>query len=109
MRQVTEERTVEGTWAELDVSRVMACMETTDGVRKLYDHVADTGVALGLGRIPGIQVGGLSDAGITIGAGVPTLCGMGVRGEGAHTDREYAQVESLYERCLLAAAAVRTL
>lgn len=109
LRQVTEERTVEGTWAELDVSRVMACMETTDGVRKLYDHVADTGEALGLGRIPGIQVGGLSDAGITIGAGVPTLCGMGVRGEGAHTDREYAQVGSLYERCLLAAAAVRTL
>lgn len=109
LHQVTEECTVEGTTAELDTSRVMACMETTDGVRKLYDHVADTGEALGLGRIPGIQVGGLSDAGITVGAGIPTLCGLGVRGEGAHTDREYAQVESLYERCLLAAAAVRTL
>lgn len=109
LRQVTEKCTVEGTWAELDTSRVMQCMETTEGVRALYGHVADTGEALGLGRIEGIQVGGLSDAGITAAAGIPTLCGMGVRGEGAHTDREFAQVESLYERCLLAAAAVRTL
>ncbi|MGP2527282.1 M20 family metallopeptidase [Acidaminococcus sp. LBK-2] len=109
LRQVTEQCTVEGTWAELDVSRVMQCMDTTEGVKALYTHVADTGEALGMGRIEGIQVGGLSDAGIPAGSGIPTLCGMGVRGEGAHTDREYAQVESLYERCLLAAAAVRTL
>lgn len=109
LRQVTEQCTVEGTWAELDVSRVMQCMDTTEGVKALYAHVADTGEALGMGRIEGIQVGGLSDAGIPAGSGIPTLCGMGVRGEGAHTDREYAQVESLYERCLLAAAAVRTL
>ena len=109
LRQVTEECTVEGTSAELDTSRVMACMETTDGVLKLYDHVAKTGEALGLGKTRGIQVGGLSDAGITVGAGIPTLCGMGVRGAGSHTDQEYAQVESLYERCLLAAAAVRRL
>ena len=109
LRQVTEQCTVEGTWAELDVSRVMQCMDTTEGVKALYAHVADTGEGLGMGRIEGIQVGGLSDAGIPAGSGIPTLCGMGVRGEGAHTDREYAQVESLYERCLLAAAAVRTL
>ena len=109
LRQVTEQCTVEGTWAELDVSRVMQCMDTTERVKALYTHVADTGEALGMGRIEGIQVGGLSDAGIPAGSGIPTLCGMGVRGEGAHTDREYAQVESLYERCLLAAAAVRTL
>lgn len=109
LRQVTEQCTVEGTWAELDVSRVMQCMDTTEGVKALYTHVADTGEALGMGRIEGIQVGGLSDAGIPAGSGISTLCGMGVRGEGAHTDREYAQVESLYERCLLAAAAVRTL
>lgn len=109
LRQVTEECTVEGTSAELDTSRVMACMETTDGVLKLYDHVAKTGEALGLGKPRGIQVGGLSDAGITVGLGIPTLCGMGVRGAGSHTDQEYAQVESLYERCLLAAAAVRRL
>lgn len=109
LRQVTEECTVEGTSAELDTSRVMACMETTDGVLKLYDHVAKTGEDLGLGKPRGIQVGGLSDAGITVGAGIPTLCGMGVRGAGSHTDQEYAQVESLYERCLLVAAAVRRL
>ena len=57
----------------------------------------------------GIQVGGLSDAGIPSAAGIPVLCGMGVLGEGSHTAKEYARVESLFVRCLLAAAAVRTL
>ena len=30
--------------------------------------------------------------------GVPTLCSCGVRGEWNHTDREYALVDSMYER-----------
>ena len=30
--------------------------------------------------------------------GIPTLCGMGVIGSGAHTDEEKALVSSLFER-----------
>lgn len=99
------EHTVPDTTAELDVSRVMHCMETTPEVQKLFEQVAATAEQLGYGRPEGIQVGGLSDAGILVAAGVPTLCGMGVRGEGAHTPEERAEVESLYERCELAACA----
>ena len=107
--QVVAEHTVPDTTAELDVSRVMHCMETTEGVRKLYEHVAATAEKLGFHRPEGIQVGGLSDAGILVAAGIPALCGMGVRGEGAHTPKERAEVESLYERCELAACAAATL
>lgn len=103
--QVVAEHTVPDTTAELDVSRVMHCMETTPQVQKLFEQVAATAEQLGYGRPEGIQVGGLSDAGILVAAGVPTLCGMGVRGEGAHTPEERAEVESLYERCELAACA----
>ena len=74
--------TVPDTRAELDVSRVMHCMETTDGVRKLYDHVAATAEKLGYHRPEGIQVGGLSDAGLLVAAGIPTLCGMGYGAKG---------------------------
>ena len=101
--------TVPDTRAELDVSRVMHCMETTDGVRKLYEHVAATAEKLGYHRPEGIQVGGLSDAGLLVAAGIPTLCGMGVRGEGSHTPGERAEVESLFQRCELAACAAAEL
>ena len=107
--QVVAEHTVPDTTAELDVSRVMHCMETTEGVRKLYEHVAATAEKLGFHRPEGIQVGGLSDAGILVAAGIPALCGMGVRGEGSHTPQERAEVESLYQRCELAACAAAEL
>lgn len=109
LRQVTANAAVEGTFAELDMSRVMQCMETTDAVRSLFEYTSKVGERLGLGKMEGIQVGGLSDAGIPSAAGIPVLCGMGVLGEGSHTAKEYARVESLFVRCLLAAAAVRTL
>ncbi len=78
-------------------------------MRKLYSHVAATAEKLGYRRPEGIQVGGLSDAGILVAEGIPTLCGMGVRGEGSHTPEERAEVESLYQRCALAACAAVTL
>ena len=53
-------------------------------------------------------LGGGSDAGNIAMMGVPVLCSCGVRGEWNHTDREYAVVESMYERtelwCMVVAA-----
>lgn len=45
-----------------------------------------------------MELGGGSDAGNMSMMGVPTLCSCGVRGEWNHTDREYALVDSMYER-----------
>ena len=39
-------------------------------------------------------------------AGVPTICSMGVQGQFNHSDKEYAEVESLYRRAKLMACAV---
>ncbi len=109
LRRATEHSTVPDTTAELDLSRVMQCMDTTDGVKALFSHLKKTAAECGFGEIDSFQVGGLSDSGITVACGIPTVCGMGVRGEGNHTPNEYAEVESLYQRCILAACAAYTL
>lgn len=109
LQKATDHSTVPGTSAELDLSRVMYCMDTTDGVMALFNHLKKTANECGFGEIDCFRVGGLSDSGITVAAGVPTVCGMGPRGEGNHTPAEYAEVESLYQRCILAACAAYTL
>lgn len=109
LEQVTKENTVEGTWAELDTKNAVSCMDTTAGVKKLYAHLCQTAEACGFVVPRGIQVGGLSDAGIAVQEGIPTLCGVGVSGEGAHTRQEYAEVPSLFRRCVLLACTAATL
>lgn len=101
--------TVADTWSELDTSRLMECMDTTPGVTALFEHLKQTALDCGYGPITPCRVGGLSDSGLTVSCGVPTVCGMGVKGEGNHTPTERAQVESLYSRCVLAACAAATL
>lgn len=109
LRRATGHNTVPDTTAELDLSRVMQCMDTTDGVMALFGHLKKTAAECGFGEIDCFRVGGLSDSGITVACGVPTVCGMGPRGEGNHTPNEYADVESFYQRCILAACAAYTL
>ena len=101
--------TVPDTWAELDASRLMDCMDTTAGVEALFNHLQRTARDCGYGPIGAFRVGGLSDSGLTVAVGIPTVCGMGVKGEGNHTPNERAEVASLYSRCVLAACAAATL
>lgn len=109
LKKATEHCTVPDTTAELDLGRVMQCMDTTDGVMALFGHLKATAAECGFGEIDCFRVGGLSDSGITVACGVPTVCGMGPKGEGNHTPNEYADVESFYQRCILAACAAYTL
>ncbi|GAB6085154.1 M20 family metallopeptidase [Alkaliphilus crotonatoxidans] len=97
---------VEGTEVHYEVKMSIDCMETTEGVMKLFEHVKKSAVDCGYGAVHPISIGGISDSSITVVNGVPTVCGMGCRGNGNHTDQEYALVESLFQRCLLAATAV---
>lgn len=109
LEQAAATNTVADTWSELDTSRLMECMDTTPGVTALFEHLKQTALDCGYGPITPCRVGGLSDSGLTVSCGVPTVCGMGVKGEGNHTPTERAQVESLYSRCVLAACAAATL
>lgn len=109
IRRATERVYVEGTHAEMNIRMLMECMEATSEVVKLFEHVQKTAKECGYGEIHSFVVGGVSDSGITVSNGVPTICAMGVKGEANHTKDERAQVESLFTRTLLAAASVYTL
>jgi glutamate carboxypeptidase len=72
-------------------------LEATDESRALYEIARRT--AAGLGWDLGAQrVGGASDGNLTAAAGVPTLDGLGPRGDGAHAIDEYVEVADLPRR-----------
>lgn len=105
-RAVADTVYVEGTRTTMKIEMVMDPMERTEGVQKLYELVEETARDIGYGPVHPFEVGGVSDSSIAVVAGVPTVCGMGVKGEFNHTEREYAVVESLYNRTVLAASAM---
>lgn len=94
------------TTASYHMDMDMDCMECTEGVMALFEHVKQTASECGYGDIHSFEVGGVSDSSISVVCGVPAVCGMGVRGKGNHTAQEFAEVESLYQRCVLAACAI---
>ena len=68
---------------------------------KLFERANTAAQKYGLPEMKPIAVGGGSDSAFLTAAGVPTLCALGVKGEFNHTVREWAQKESLFERCKL--------
>ena len=83
--------------------------ERTDANAALYERaraLAD-GLGFALGEVP--RTGGGSDGNFTAALGVPTLDGLGIDGDGAHTLAEYALVSSIAPRADLMAGLLRTL
>src|SRR5262249_12205283 len=56
-----------------------------------------------------VHSAGVTDGSLTAAEGVPTLDSLGVRGGGAHTDREFVVLASLSERAAIAAVLFRQL
>lgn len=106
LRAIAAKCTVPDTTATVEVKTVLGCMEPTDKVRALFESVRQTAVRCGYGQIGSKVVSGCSDSYIPIEEGVPTLCGFGCQGTGNHSEGESAQVQSLFDRAFLAAAAV---
>jgi len=105
-RAIADTVNIEGTKTTMRVEMVMDPMEHTEGVQKLYELVEETARDMGYGEVHPFEVGGVSDSSVAVVAGVPTVCAMGVKGEFNHTEREYAQMESLFTRTALAAACI---
>lgn len=109
MQEIAARTHVEGTKAQISIDAMMECMECTDEVLCLFEHVKKTAQDCGYGDIHAFTVGGVSDSGIAVTNGVPAVCAMGVKGEGNHTGEEFAVVESLLTRTFLAASSIYTL
>jgi glutamate carboxypeptidase len=80
-------------------------LEPTAASTALYEEArrlsADLGLELGAAR-----VGGASDGNFTAAAGIPTLDGLGPRGDGAHARDEHVVIDDLPLRAALVAALV---
>ena len=98
---------IEGTKTELLLYHEgMLPMKMTEDNKKLFEFVKKTGEENGIPVSKGKLVGGGSDSGYVVYAGVPTVCAMGVKGRFNHTRDEYALKDSLFERAKLLGAVI---
>jgi glutamate carboxypeptidase len=71
------------------------------GTDALFRHAYTLAAALGFTLLEAPMAGGGSDGNFTAALGLPTLDGLGIDGEGAHTDWEHALISSIEPRLLL--------
>lgn len=83
--------------------------EETEEVLHLLNFVNEVAVENDFPAFGSIKLGGASDAGNIQQAGVPVLCSCGVTGEHNHNLREYAVVQSLFDRTEIWALTVLSL
>jgi glutamate carboxypeptidase len=72
--------------------------ELSPGTAKLFGHARALAAEVGLDLVSSEMTGGGSDGNFTAALGVPTLDGLGIDGDGAHTLREYALISSIAPR-----------
>lgn len=100
---------VQGTSSKLTGGITYVPMKTTSGVKELFELVKRTAREMGLDAPHPVFSNGGSDSAYTVMAGVPTVCGIGVKGGLHHGPQEYAIVDSLFERTKLLVASVLNL
>ena len=76
-------------------------MERLESSEKLFERAEALAEKYGFPKAKAIAVGGGSDSAHLTACGIPTLCALGVRGQFNHTEREWAEEESLFERTKL--------
>ena len=97
---------IDGTTTTFKYTTEMLPFERTEAGMAFYEKVAQLAASSGLGEHACKDLGGSSDAAYLTIAGVPTICSCGVRGQWNHTVREYAIVDSMYERAKLWASVI---
>lgn len=97
---------IPGTVSTFEVIGERPPMDDAEGNYALYDHINRISQKYGFGSLEcGKQASG-SDATYTAMAGVPSVCSMGIDGANAHSENEYALVESFPRRAKLLAAVI---
>ncbi len=105
---VVSKTTIPDTTAHYKVEGLLDAMEFTSKVEQLADHFIKVGTDCGYDDLVKYKSEGASDASLGVVADVPTLCSMGIVGDGAHTMDEIADLDSLVSRAILATAGVFT-
>ncbi|MEG0378933.1 MAG: M20 family metallopeptidase [Eubacterium sp.] len=100
---------IEGTKTSVDFVNTIAPFETTEEVMNFYSFVNESAQKNHFEPMGYKRLGGNSDASYLGMSGTPVLCSFGVIGEWNHTKKEYAIVDSLFERSNLIASIILNL
>ncbi|MBZ6078786.1 M20 family metallopeptidase [Microvirga puerhi] len=76
---------------------------------KLFEHAKALAAEIGFDLVSCDRVGGGSDGNFTAAIGIPTLDGLGIDGDGAHTLNEYGLISSIAPRRQLMTRLLETL
>jgi len=106
LHKIAEKQYVEGTKTTVSGEIRFPAMETTDSVATLFDYVKALSKEHGFPEPYPKFCGGGADSAYLVKAGIPTLCGMGVKGGRNHSKDEFALIDSLTERSKLLTLAV---
>ena len=98
-----------GTQCTLSPLAGFPAMEETDRTAALFALYRETSTALGLGTPESVYSAGCSDSAYTTALGIPTLCALGVLGQGQHSPDEHAFADSLLPQAKRLAAAILAL
>ena len=109
LEHIVSGSSVPGTQTRLSRTRGRTPYTATPEILRLVEQAQQEGQALGL-NIVAESKGGVSDANILVGAGVPTLDSLGPIGGGMHDlNREYLRIDSLPVRGALLAGLIHRL
>ena len=100
---------VDHTVTKLKKLVTFGAMERLTESEALFKRAQKAAALYGFPPMKAIAVGGASDSAYLTACGVPTLCALGVKGQFNHTEREWAEEASLYERCKLLMVFLETL
>jgi glutamate carboxypeptidase len=83
--------------------------ECSDATAKLFNHAKALAPEIGFDLVSSPRAGGGSDGNFTAAIGIPTLDGLGIDGDGAHTLNEYGLMSSIGPRQSLIRRLLETL
>jgi glutamate carboxypeptidase len=110
VRKIMDNTHIDGTTTEyqIDFAKLYP-FQAGEKTRAFFDHLNKTARENSFAEFGEIILGGASDAGSISMAGVPVICSAGVIGEYNHNRREYAVVQSLFDRAKIYALAITEL
>ncbi|MEV4946447.1 M20 family metallopeptidase [Streptomyces sp. NPDC053755] len=108
IREAADQPGVPGVTVEVEQLDLCPPMEDTPASRRMFDHARTAARAAGI-ELGAAATGGVGDANIIAGAGIPVLDGLGPVGGADHTPQEWLDVTSVPHRIALLADLVASL
>ncbi len=100
LEKIVSHQTIAGTRASMEIAGGRPPMPQTLANTRLYDQIEALAKTLGISVIPQLRPG-VSDANLIAQQNIPVIDGLGPLGARDHSEDEYIEKQSLYDRALL--------